>query len=125
MPWPARLALDVVLVVVFAALGRASHAEENPLLGAAGTASPFLGGTLVGWGLVRWRSRRWPIGLGPGILVWASTLVIGMILRVFSGAGTAPSFVLVAATVLALLLLGSRWLAGWLAGRAGPARPRR
>jgi hypothetical protein len=46
----------------------------------------------------------WP----TGVLVWLGTLCGGMLLRVVSGQGTAFSFILVAATVLALFLLGWR-----------------
>lgn len=44
-------------------------------------------------------------------MVWLSTLVVGMLLRVVSGQGTAFSFVLVAGTVLAVFLLGWRAVA--------------
>ena len=109
MPWP--LLLDVGLVVVFAALGRASHAEESALVGALSTAAPFLVGLGVGWGLVRGGSKQWPVSVAHGITVWASTLVLGMVIRVVIGAGTAWSFILVAGAVLAFFLLGWRWLA--------------
>ena len=109
MPWP--LLVDVVLVVAFAALGRASHAEESPLVGALSTATPFLVGLGVGWGMVRGGSKQWPVTVAHGLTVWASTLVLGMVIRVVIGAGTAWSFVLVAGAVLALFLLGWRWLA--------------
>ena len=97
MPWAP--ALDAVLVLVFAALGRASHAEENAVLGALGTAWPFLVGLGLGWALVRWRSRHWPLTVGNGIAVWLCTLVGGMLLRAATGQGTAPSFVAVAGAV--------------------------
>ena len=113
MPWAP--VLDALLVIVFAALGRASHAEQNPVVGALATAWPFLVGLGLGWGLVRWRSGRWPLTVGNGIPVWASALVVGMLLRTVTGQGTAPSFMLVAATVLALFLLGWRWVAGRVA----------
>jgi hypothetical protein len=114
MPWAPLL--DAALVVVFAALGRASHAEENALVGALVTAWPFLVGLGAGWALVRWRSGRWPLTVGNGIPVWVCTLVVGMLLRAATGQGTALSFILVAATVLAVFLIGSRWL---LARRSG------
>ncbi len=113
-------ALDVVLVVLFAALGRASHAEENPILGALGTAWPFLVGAAAGWGLVRWRSGDWPLRVGSGIPVWAGAFVIGMTLRVLTGDGTAPSFVLVAGIVLAVFVLGWRALAQRIGRRRSP-----
>lgn len=106
MPWPPLL--DAGLVVVFAAIGRASHAEDNPVLGAFVTAWPFLVGLAAGWALVRWRSRHWPLSVGNGIAVWASTLILGMLLRALTGQGTALSFVLVAASVLAIFLIGWR-----------------
>jgi len=114
--------LDVVLVVVFAAVGRASHAESNPLVGALATAWPFLVGTGVGWVVVRVLRGRWPVDVGPGVTVWFSTVLFGMLLRHLTGAGTAASFVVVASVVLAVFLLGWRALAAFLARRrASPA----
>lgn len=114
---PLAAALDVVLVVAFAALGRASHAEDDPVLGVWGTAWPFLLGTALGWWAVRWRSGRWPLQVGTGIPVWAGTLVVGMLVRVLTGAGTAVTFVLVAGCTLAVLLLGWRAVAARLTRR--------
>jgi len=108
---PVRAAaLDVVLVLVFAAIGRASHGEGSAVLGVLLVALPFLVGTAAGWGFVRWRSARWPVDLGPGVVVWASTLVVGMLLRVVTQVGIAPSFVVVAGLFLAFVLLGWRAL---------------
>ena len=103
--------VDVLLVVVFAAAGRASHDEANPVLGALLTAWPFLVGTAVGWIVVRGLRKSWPLEVGPGITVWFSTVLIGMALRQATGHGTATSFVLVAAVVLAVFLIGWRGLA--------------
>ena len=64
-------ALDVAVVLVFAAIGRASHGEGNAAVGLLGVAWPFLVGTALGWSLVRRRSGRWPVDLGPGVVVWA------------------------------------------------------
>lgn len=115
------LTLDAVLVVVFAAIGRASHKEGNPVLGALATAWPFLIGTAVGWLVVRVRRRSWPLGVGPGITVWFGAIVFGMLLRRVTGQGTAASFVVVAAAVLALLLLGWRAAAArWARERGHP-----
>lgn len=116
---PVAAVLDAVLIVVFAAVGRASHAEDNPVIGAAATAVPFLIGAAAGWALVRWRSGRWPISFGTGIPVWFCTLAVGMLLRALTGAGTAVSFIVVAGLILALLLLGWRQLAERLPRRAG------
>lgn len=125
------LLLDLVLVVVFAALGRASHAEAQPVIGALLTAWPFLVGTLVGWGVVHRLSRAWPLDVGRGVTVWITTLVVGMVLRRLTGAGTAWPFVLVATATLAVLLLGWRALVQWWTRRyaaqpapRGPEPPR-
>ena len=103
--------LDIVLVVAFAAVGRASHGESQPVLDALTTAWPFLVGTAVGWVLVRSLRKDWPVDVGPGITVWFATLTIGMALRWATGAGTAWAFVLVAAAVLLVLLVGWRVVA--------------
>jgi hypothetical protein len=112
-PWVA-FGLDAVLVVIFAAVGRASHEEANPVVGALVTAWPFLVGTIVGWAVVRVLRKAWPLGVGPGITVWFATVVIGMVLRRATGQGTAATFVVVAAVVLAALLVGWRALAALL-----------
>lgn len=107
----AWLAVDVVGVLVFCAVGRRSHDEGLNIGGVATTAWPFLTGTVVGW-LV---SRGWrrPTALAPtGVIVWLCTVVVGMVLRKASSAGVAASFVVVAASVTAVLLLGWRAVAG-------------
>ncbi len=103
-------ALDVVLVLVFVAFGRQSHDEGITLAGTLGTAWPFLVGLVIGWLIMRaWRA---PLGIAlPGVVLWASTLVLGMLLRVISGAGIALPFIIVAAVTLALFLIGWRALA--------------
>lgn len=107
--------VDALLVVVFCAIGRRSH-DEAVLAGLLRTVWPFATGLVVGWLVValRWRAAAgdarfditplWP----AGVVIWACTLVGGMLLRVVSGQGTAVSFVLVAGVVLAVFLLGWR-----------------
>ena len=117
--WLASLLADVVGVVVFCAVGRRSHAEGLTIAGVATTAWPFLTGTVIGW----LASRGWqrPTAVAPtGLIVWLCTVVVGMLLRKLSSAGVAASFVVVAATVTALLLLGWRAALGLaLRRRAG------
>jgi hypothetical protein len=108
--------LDVCGVLVFVAIGRASHAEGDALSGLARTAWPFLTGLAVGWLVVRaWRrpGRLAPTGVG----VWLATVAVGMLLRVVSGQGTAFSFVIVALCFLGLFLLGWRAVALLVARR--------
>lgn len=104
------LVVDVVAIMVFAILGRSSHAEQNTLLGVLGTAWPFLIAAAIGHlicrvvGSLRTDPTQWRYGL----LVWATTLVLGMLLRVAAGATAAWPFILVATLVLAAFLLGWR-----------------
>lgn len=106
----AWLGVDVIGVLVFCAVGRRSHDEGLNLAGVATTAWPFLSGTVVGW----LASRAWqrPTAVAPtGVIVWLCTVVVGMLLRKVSSAGVAASFVVVAASVTAVLLLGWRAVA--------------
>ena len=109
--WLASLAADVLGVLVFCAVGRSSHDEGLNIAGVATTAWPFLAGTVVGW--LASRGWRQPTAVAPtGVIVWLSTVVVGMVLRKASSAGVAASFVLVAASVTAVLLLGWRAVLG-------------
>lgn len=115
----AAFVVDAVLVVLFAATGRLSH-SENILAGLWTTAWPFLLALAVGWLVARaWRAPlAW---LRTGLPVWAVTLVGGMVLRALNGQGVAVSFVIVAAIVLFVLLVGWRALAGLVARRRAAA----
>ncbi len=118
---PSPSSLDVILVVAFAAIGRASHAESRTLAGVLATACPFLVGTAIGWLVVRSRRGSWPLDVGPGITVWFSTVLIGMLLRVILLRSFAWPFLVVATGVLAVLLIGWRALATGVGTRS--ARP--
>lgn len=107
------LVIDLVLVVVFAAIGRATH--DGDVLGPAGsglatTAWPFVVALLVGWLVTRaWRR---PAAIAKtGLPVWAITVALGMVLRALSGQGVAVAFVVVATITLAVMLLGWRGIA--------------
>lgn len=106
---PAALAVltDLACVVLFCTIGRRSHDEGLSVAGIAETAWPFLTGTAAGWLLARgWRR---PLALTPtGVVVWACTVAVGMLLRKASSQGVAVSFVVVASLVTAVLLLGWR-----------------
>lgn len=107
------VALDLVLVIAFAALGRRSHEHGVTLAGVLQTAWPFLVGAAAGWLLglvVRLEPATWQFGA----VVVAATVVVGMLLRQLTGAGTAWSFVAVASLVLSLLLVGWRLVAARL-----------
>ncbi|MCM3697264.1 DUF3054 domain-containing protein [Microbacterium oleivorans] len=107
--------LDAVLVVVFAAIGRASHSEA-PFAGLATTAGPFLAALVTGWLLcLGWQAPR--AILRTGFPVWAVTVAGGMILRALSGQGVQVAFVIVAASVLLLMLVGWRVVAALISRR--------
>ena len=110
------LLADAACVLVFCAIGRRSHAEGITVAGVAETAWPFLSGTAAGWLAARAWQR--PTSLAPtGIVIWLSTVVVGMLLRKATSAGTAFSFVVVASLSTAILLLGWRLGARALARR--------
>lgn len=105
----AAFALDAVLVVAFAATGRATH-DGDVWSGLAVTAWPFLAALVVGWLITRaWRAPSAPVRVGIG--VWLTTVVGGMLLRALSGQGTAIAFVIVATATLFAALVGWRFVA--------------
>lgn len=82
------LVIDVILVIVFASLGRSSHDEALDLVGLAGTAWPFLGGLTIGWFLTAWLRRDKfdaYAAVPTGLVLWVSALVGGMLLRALTG----------------------------------------
>ena len=110
------MATDVVCVIVFCTVGRRSHAEGLSIDGIAETAWPFLSGTVIGWVLsLGW--RRPAAVVSTGVVVWVCTVVVGMLLRKATSAGTAPSFIVVASISTAVLLLGWRVAAGLMTRR--------
>lgn len=106
--------VDLVLVLVFAGIGRVSHEEGLSAAGLARTAGPFVVGWLVGWVLVAVvpATRHRPRSLLAGVLVWVAVVVVGMLVRgALVGDGVQASFVVVTTIVVAVLLLGWRALA--------------
>ncbi|MEX5296675.1 DUF3054 domain-containing protein [Kocuria sp. CPCC 205268] len=117
-PWAPVLVVDVLVVLLFAGLGRRTHALDAA--GLLSTAWPFLAGLLLGW--LVWRVHRAPSVIRPrGVALWLTTVAVGMALRLTVGEGTAPSFVLVTLVVLGVFLLVPRALVTALRG----ARTRR
>jgi drug/metabolite transporter (DMT)-like permease len=100
--------VDALLVLVFAAIGRASH-DESPA-GFLLTAWPFLVALLLGHllaALLPARPRR-PWSLLWGLVVWVVTVVGGMLLRVLSGDTAQVPFIIVATLTLGVFLVGWR-----------------
>ncbi|MBW0104754.1 DUF3054 domain-containing protein [Pseudonocardia sp. KRD291] len=124
---PARipalaLAADLVAVVVFAAIGRVSHAEADSLLGLLGTAAPFVVGAGAAW-VSPW-VRAAPASMRAGGIVVAGAVVVGLLLRLGFTGSLPATFALVTAVSLAVLMLGWRTLA-MLVARLGVPGERR
>lgn len=101
--------LDIVLVIAFAAIGRASH-DSDVWTGLWQTAWPFLVGLGLGWLVtLAWRAPLAPVRTGLG--VWAVTVAGGMLLRAVTGQGTAVAFIVVASVTLFAALIGWRGIA--------------
>ncbi|MGO0577896.1 DUF3054 domain-containing protein [Ornithinimicrobium panacihumi] len=114
--------IDLLVVLLFAAAGRASHELSSGVLGVLETAWPFLVGLVVGWvAVVRQPADRHVWWL-DGSVIALSTLIVGMLLRLATGQGTALPFVAVATGVLVLGLVGWRAVEALLGrGRRIPA----
>jgi len=114
------LGIDVFSVTLFVAIGRREHEQGSAISGLIETAAPFLLALALGWIVLRaWqRPTDWRTGIG----IWAVTLIVGMLLRklVFD-AGTATSFIVVAAAFLALFLVGWRVAYALIERRSAPA----
>jgi hypothetical protein len=101
------LAVDVMAVLMFVAIGRRSHDEGSAVTEFIKTAAPFVIALGFGW----LTSRAWnsPIALATGAVIWAETIVLGMLLRRFAfDRGTAVSFIIVTAVFLGMCLIGWR-----------------
>ena len=109
--------VDVVLVLVFAVIGRASH-DENPA-GFLLTAWPFLVALLLGHAiaaLLPGRPRR-PWSALWGLVVWVITVIGGMLLRIATGDTAQVAFIIVATLTLGVFLVGWRALTALLRRR--------
>ncbi|WP_371833799.1 DUF3054 domain-containing protein [Rhodococcoides yunnanense] len=109
--------LDLLMIVLFAAIGRRSHAEATALSGLFHTAWPFVVGAAIGWiaTFALYRNKFDAFLIVPtGIVVWVMTVALGMVLRAVTGQGTAGSFIIVATLSTAVLLLGWRALARFI-----------
>jgi hypothetical protein len=121
----ALLAGDIVVFLVFAAIGRRSHGEAaglGALLDVAVTAAPFI----LGWmAAAPWLGAFSPEATrGPAAMLrvtlasWLAALAVGAVARaLFIGRFSPPSFYVVTFLVALLLLGGWRGLFAWVESR--------
>ena len=110
MPTFVAPLVDVVCVLVFVLIGRRNHDEGEALVEVLRTLAPFLIGLTAGWALLARTARR-GVAWHSGVIVWAATVVVGLVLRrVAFDRGTAFSFVVVATVFLGVFLVGWRLL---------------
>lgn len=110
--------IDLILVLIFAFVGRASHSEGLSLVGIAETGWPFAVACLVGWGVVGLLADN---GYGPraALVIWLVTLLGGMGLRILSGESAELAFVIVASLFLFSAFFGWRLVARFIRVRSG------
>lgn len=117
----APVTVDLAAVVLFVAIGRASHHHAETAGGFLSTFWPFAVGLLAAWRLdLRLTTmRRGPLAAGGRAS--AVTVAVGMVLRVLAGQGTALAFVVVALAFLGALMVGGRVALRVAGRRAGAA----
>jgi MFS-type transporter involved in bile tolerance (Atg22 family) len=102
--------VDVLCLVIFVAIGRKNHDEGEAAAGIFRVAAPFLIAAVAGW--LATQAWKRPLELRTGVIVWLTTIILGMILRRFVfNDGTATAFIIVATVFLCAFLNGWRALA--------------
>ncbi len=125
-------AYDVISILVFVIIGRFNHDDGLSVGGIFTTFWPFAVGAALGWAIGYLVSHLRsgdldepdfrPSRLLPeGVVIWLSTLIIGMVMRDQFGQGIAVSFVIVAAIVLGVFLVGWRLVRKSVARRRAAA----
>ena len=105
------LLADLACVLVFAVAGRASHEANSSGWVVLAIAWPYALSAGLAHGVLLAR-RRHPRRIWPeGVVIVVVTYALGMGLRVLSGRGIAPAFLVVAAVFLVLTMLGWRLVA--------------
>lgn len=105
--WPLWAATDLVLIILFALLGRREHEHALSIVGILMTALPFLIAYVIMTLLSKPNktiNKLFPVGL----LVWIGTVALGLALRIALGSTAAVPFIIVAFLVLGAFLMGRR-----------------
>lgn len=121
------IVMDFFAIFTFAVLARLAHdTESDPftLTNVLNTLWPFLIGGAIGHGICA-AAKKHPLPIAPGgVIVWLATAITGLAIWALRN-GEMPhwSFIIVATVMSALLLLGVRLLAKFVAKDAyGAAR---
>lgn len=107
--------IDVVAILVFAVLGRRNHDEGAALTGVLVVAWPFLVGWTIAWFATRLDRR--PESAAGALRALVVAIPIALALRVATGRGIAPAFIVVACVFLGVVLVGRRWGVSLVHGR--------
>lgn len=106
--WLGPLVADLACVLALAVGGKSSHDASESDWAVVAIMWPYAlaAGLAHAWLASRGRQTRqaWP----EGAIVLAVTYVLGMLLRVISGRGVAPGFLVAAAIFLSAMMLGWR-----------------
>ncbi len=98
--------LDAATVMSFVIIGRDTHGLAPDWGDTMRVAAPFL--IALGIGIVATRAWRTPTGVLTGLMLAASTVIVGIVLRQFVfDAGTARTFVILTAAWM------TAWMVGW------------
>jgi hypothetical protein len=106
-PWVAAVA-DLLVLVVFVAVGRRSHHEDAGLAGFLRVWWPFVVGLAVAW--LATGLHRAPLGWGRAVAAWIVTVGVGMAVRIVAEDREFK----VAFTIVTMLFVGAGML-GWRA----------
>jgi Protein of unknown function (DUF3054) len=104
--WVAALA-DLLVIVVFVAVGRRSHHEDAGTAGFFRVLWPFAVGLVVGW--LATGLYRAPMVFRRAVAAWLITVAVGVVLRiVVQGHDFAPTFIVIASVFIGGCMLGWR-----------------
>lgn len=84
--------IDLIAVLSFVIIGRSAHGHTDSLLGIWRTSWPFLVGAILGWLLLAVRKHSIS-SVFAGITVTITVVIVGMVIRVVVGQGTALGFI--------------------------------
>ena len=123
---PIALIVDLILVVLFTIVGHYTHSHNFDPQGLMTTAWPFVAALVIAWLLTAvWDRPIAPLATGTG--VWAITVLGGLVLRGIAGQGEDPgnvavSFMIVAASLNLITIVGWRLIATAVSGGSGRRR---